>query len=308
MRKNIALILIVLLIACTLCLALVACNPAKLGKITGTYQLTMYSRQAKSDSDNENLIEKWGITAYLVVRDDGTGYFVYESNDVDLLAITVSLKYTYDSDDAQKVRSIEVSDAKELSDNHIGWNNNLKVNYQGRKECYLTCSKIAFGSLSPSSGSTTYTRVDKATDLSYVQKQLGKDIKALENNDLARLHGMFQMDYEIGAENNYAYRFANVDVLANTVTVYSALKENVVLDGDKYVVEEGEQSVQTYPLTVAYDGGYSLSFAGLRFVASMNENNLQLTSEVPGGPTQYMTPVGLGAKTIDWLIESAINP
>lgn len=308
MRKKLALILTTVLIVCTLCMALVACNPAKLGKITGTYQLTMYSRQAKKDSDNENLIEKWGITAYLVVRDDSTGYFVYESDDVDLTAIKVSLKYTYDSDKPEKVRAIEVSDVKGLSDNHIGWSNNLKVNYQGRKESYLTCSKIAFGSLSPSSGSTTYTRVDKATDLSYVQKQLGKDIQPLENNDSARLHGLFEMTYEIGVENKYAYRYANIDVLASTVTVYSALKEDVVLDGDNYVVAEGKESVQTYPLSLTYEGGYQLSFAGNRFVASMNENNLQLTSEVPGGPTQYMTLVGESEKTLDWLIESTLNP
>lgn len=308
MRKNIALILAVLMTICALCLVLVACNPAKLSKITGTYQLTMYSRQAKSDSDSENLIEKRGITAYLVVRDDGIGYFVYESDDVSLTAITVSLEYTYDTDDAEKVRSIEVSDAKKFSDTYIGWSNNLKVNYQGRKESYLTCSKIAFGSISPASGSTTYTRVDKATDLSYVQKQLGKDIQPLANSDLARLHGLFEMSYEIGAENKYAYRYANIDVLANSVTVYSALKEDVVLDVDKYVVAEGKESVQTYPLSVVYEGGYQLSFAGHRFVASMNENNLQLTSEVPGGPTQYMTPVGESVKTLDWLIESTLNP
>lgn len=306
MRKNIALILAAVLIASMLCLMLVACNPAKLNKITGTYQLTMYSRQAKSGSDNENLIEKWGITAYLVVRDDGTGYFVYESNDVDLTAIAVSLEYTYDTDDVQKVRSIKVTDAKKFSDTYLGWYNNLKVNYKGRKESYLTCSKIALGSLSPSSGSTTYTRVDKATDLSYVQKQLGKDITPLSNDNLARLHGLFQMTYGIGEEDVYAYRFASVNVVDNTVTIYSALKEDLQLQDGKYAIAQDKRSEKTYSLSIT--NGCELYFAGYRFITSMNENNLELKSEVPGGPTEYMTPTGGGVKTLDWLIESAINP
>lgn len=307
MKRTVALILILSLVVCALAV-LVSCNPAKLDKIVGTYKLTSYSRQAKSDSDVEDLIEKREITAYLVITSSGSGYFVYEDNEVDFTAQTVSLKYTYDSDEPEKVTSIEVSDVNKFSDNKIGWYNSLRVNYQGRKECYLTCTKIAFGSISSSSGSTTYTRVDKATDLSYVQKQLGKDIKALSNDNLARLHGMFRLNYTLGEENVYAYRFANINILDNTVTIYSALKEDITVDGDKRVVAEDKRSENTYPLSVVYDGGYQLSFAGCRFVASMNENSIELISEVPGGPTQYMASAGGWLKSLDELIENAINP
>lgn len=182
MTKKIALILIISTIFCALACVLVACTPAKIEKIVGTYEISIYSRQKDSSSPLEDLIDSRKITAYIVLKEGGVGYFVYADSDNAISAREVALEYTYSSDDPQKVSTITFSDKDDFVKSHIGWSATLHVNYQGKKESYLTCQKIAVGSLSPSSGTTTYTRVDKATDLSFVQNKLGVQLDLIANN------------------------------------------------------------------------------------------------------------------------------
>lgn len=182
MKRNIALFLAITLILSVLCCVLVACNPAKIEKIVGTYELTIYSRQKDSSSPLENLIETQQRKAYIVLKEGGVGYFVYSDNENALTAREVTLEYSYDTDEPEKVSTITFLDKNDFVKTYIGWSNTLHVNYQGRKESYLTCQKIALGSLSPSSGTTTYTRINKSTDLSWLQSKLGVQFDVIANS------------------------------------------------------------------------------------------------------------------------------
>lgn len=310
MKKRLAFILAALTLLCALCCVLCACNPAKLSKITGTYELSIYSKQANSSAEVQNLIEERGIKAYLVIRDDGKGYFVYEDNDYTLSAREVMLDYTYSSDEPEKVMSITISDKKEWSNNKIGWHNTLRVNYQGRRECYLTYQKLAVGSLSPQSGTTTYTRVSKATDLSYAQKQLATSLTPLENTPKATLHGMYQMYYSDNEANEYAYRFVDIDVITGNATIYSAPKSSIVVgENGKNSVPQESRDVTTYALEISELGGYeyTLSFAGMSFKAVVADTYTSISYEPENAPRQHLLEVGGSPKCLDELIDNAIS-
>ena len=114
--KRIAIVVAMVMVAALCMAAFTSCyvsKPAALKNVVGTYRLTTYTHtysveQEGADEKTQevhNLLEERSIEAYLVVRDDGTGYYVYREGD-ETTARSVKITYQYDDEKPSLVKEI----------------------------------------------------------------------------------------------------------------------------------------------------------------------------------------------------------
>ncbi|MDD3831632.1 MAG: hypothetical protein PHW00_03125 [Clostridia bacterium] len=169
MRKLNCYTLIVVILA-TMLLSMSGCyivDGGRMQDVIGTYQLTVCNTQ---ENDSEGLIDLLtlnGIECYLVVGDEGYGFIVYADNETTLLCRQVKLTYGFSSEDDTLIEYVSYVDAEcEYEE---------KLAYNGKsKQLNKTQLAITIGTISTNYGQTTYSKVSEATDLSYVEEQLGE--------------------------------------------------------------------------------------------------------------------------------------
>ena len=170
-------------------LGLTACYPSKPGTmrdLTGTYQLSAYTRSYDGETDQEgqtvahDLIEERGVKAYLVVNGDGTGLYVYQDNNTAPSARLVHIQYTYDEDDASLVKEIVYTNG--TSDSGDGYpgkgTEKLGLNFKRKTKDLTYTMPAVFGR--KYSQTVRYTKVADAVDLGYVNAQLGVQLTEME--------------------------------------------------------------------------------------------------------------------------------
>lgn len=186
MKRNIKHIMCAVLVA-LMCFTLTSCyvsHPAKMAKLVGTYAIKTFTRKdanASSDTDPTDLIKENGVVAYLVVADNGYGYYVYKDNETPLTVNRVTITYAYDEEDLSKVKTITYTDGlPHTGDKYPGSGSELlglnfrlftkELNYS-----HGTAFKQKY------SQSVVYKKVNNATDLSFVQKKLGSLPEVIDN-------------------------------------------------------------------------------------------------------------------------------
>lgn len=117
MKKKIIGILVAVCLLATL-LALTACyvsRPDTIENVAGTYKLAEFTRTPKAETEEEqnnpdarkeDIIKQKGIEAYLIVKADGRGYYIYKDNDKPLYAREVKITFDYDEDNKEQVKEI----------------------------------------------------------------------------------------------------------------------------------------------------------------------------------------------------------
>ena len=95
MKHKILSILSIIALVIT-CLSLTSCyasKPGYLKDLVGTYELTKYNytpasekKEGEEESESQTVerVKEEGIVAYLIIREDGNGFYVYKSNTVGL--------------------------------------------------------------------------------------------------------------------------------------------------------------------------------------------------------------------------------
>lgn len=166
----------ILLLTATLVL-LCSCyivSSAKMKNVQGTYELTTYST-------SKNVKEERGITLYIVVKSDGSGYYAYSDNDTELYYSDLKCRFTQDSEKSGYYSYVEVDFNGSGNWFSLGVNSNSKTlgsnvpKYKGN---------IFDGSFGLDYYTTvTFTRVDKATDMSYIEEVLG-EISYISNEEV----------------------------------------------------------------------------------------------------------------------------
>ncbi len=240
--KRFSIVIAVLMVA-VLCLAgLTACypsKPAKLDKVVGTYELIDFTRTyssvnaetGESESQVTDYIADKGVKAYLVVRADGTGYYVYQDNDTPLSARIVKITYSYDEEDPTLVESIVYDNGTaSTGDGYPGKGREpLGVYFKGRTKVLSYSLPALSGKILKRaySQSVKYSRVDNATDLSYVQKQLGKTL-AVADYEVAGLSGVFYYQSPYTPEYPYVYYMIDLRAADKKADVYYMFKEDEV--------------------------------------------------------------------------------
>lgn len=232
--KRILSLTMVLLIILSVTAVFSGCYVIKSGKmsqIEGTYQLTSYS------GDGDRLTER-GITMYVVVRADGTGYYAYKDNNTDPYISEIRCRFTQDTEDAGKYSYVEID---------FG-NNGDYVKFAVFAQLFelattLSSQKHVFsGNIFEGNYgldytiSSTLTRVDKATDLSAVEKNFGKAVTLPFGSK--KYDGTYRLERIIGCdktpegasvpENPFVYYYVTLDFVKGTAKLYSMKKSDEI--------------------------------------------------------------------------------
>ena len=135
--KKIVICLAAVIVTVMMVFALTACynsaHPASMSELVGTYELETYkigvpkteeemSEKASEDESNFNYTDKIAeksIKCYLVVKKDGTGYYVYQDNDTPAYAKAVKITYTPDDEESEKITKIKYSYGQEHKKNNL---------------------------------------------------------------------------------------------------------------------------------------------------------------------------------------------
>ena len=237
--KKIALLTSLVLIATVCALALVGCyvsKPATMSDLVGVYQLTKFTRthtstdeNGESQSTETDLMAERGITAFLVVGDNGFGYYVYKDND-GLSAKQVAITYTYDDEDTDKIKEISYSDGFAASgDGFPGkGKETLGLTFQ-KKEKTLNYNYAQInGKLIKRdySQSVSYTKVANGADLSFVERKIGTSL-SIPDMRIAGLNG-WQVHEDFGAEEEYVYYYIDLNVVEKKADVYFMRREDKI--------------------------------------------------------------------------------
>ena len=177
-KISVVLLLVALSLATTGCYVIRA---QTMRNLKGTYKLTTYTYTASYErregytpktinyiEDEEYLYEE-----YLVVTGTGTGYLVHKDATGKADVKEVSLAYSYSQEDTDKIEYLMYSEGLSVSDA----SGKYRLGVNGKT---LNYSKLAFDytqlitkkPMRSEDINVRWTKVDRATDLSYVQSQI----------------------------------------------------------------------------------------------------------------------------------------
>ena len=137
----------------------------RMRKVQGTYELTSWTRTNYKTNSTINYVERDSLKIFLVVTGNGQGYYVYSDEETDAYFRTVSLSYEYDEEKSYKVEYVTYRFTAAEEGQRLGVTS-AALNYS--RPAIKLSDKIGSDGISMS-----WKRVDKATDLSYAQAQLG---------------------------------------------------------------------------------------------------------------------------------------
>ena len=233
MKRKLTAIITTMVLACVLVFA-TGCytsRPAVMKKLVGTYQLTTFTRTYTDeqvegeDTISHDLITEKGITAYLIIASDGTGYYVYGDKDTPPYARAVHITYTYDDKKPDKVKEITYTDGSTTSGNAPGiGRETLGLNFKISEKLLTYYTPAIFSQ--KYSQSAKYTKLSKVADLSYVQAQLHTTF-VVPRYEIAGLDGLQVFD---GTYSDSPYIYYCLDIRAGLeqADVYYALKSDCV--------------------------------------------------------------------------------
>ena len=212
-------------------------KPGTMKELKGTYKLTQYYRTypatgSETGTDKVDFIEQKKIEAYLVIDGTDYGYTVYKDNETALLCNRVHFTYTYSQEDENAVELIEYTTAQSY-ETPIYETGKLGF-HSGEKKLNQQLPHIVWENKSfvtKYTDYTEYTRVDKATDLSYATKKLG-ELPPCADYALAPYDGLFRI--EDPSLTPYIYYIMEIDAVAGKANVYYALRS----DGERVVLSD----------------------------------------------------------------------
>jgi hypothetical protein len=154
----------------------------KMDRVKGTYKLTSYTRIPQYErregytpkTINYLTDEDYQYEDYLIVTGNGSGYYVHKDVNTPAYSKEVTLSYQYDEENSSLVEYVVYNDS-------VSVNASSGVNKLGVTKGYLNYSRPAFDytelftkrPMRSEDISVRWERVDKATDLSYVEEELG---------------------------------------------------------------------------------------------------------------------------------------
>lgn len=271
-KLSIILSVVMLLSFCTLSLCGCITHNIKAGPmkdLVGTYKLATYdvtpdATEETADLSYEerthNYLDERGIQAYVIITGTDSGYYLYKDNQTDWWCESISLSYSYETDDegnvTDKIREVEfdthlsgASYTPGQGRESVGFNNkkhNLNYthhSYHGKWIEIKDTTKVV------------YEKVSKDTTLGYVQEKIGRTFQA-PRYELKLFKGIllyycYFPDYQADVLNDMIYCYVDFDNVTFNATVYYALKSDYA-NGLR-----GEQLQKTKSVTATFDDGDS---------------------------------------------------
>ena len=248
--KTIKRLLAIVLIFATL-LTLASCyivSGQKMSRVKGTYKLTHYTytpsyeRKEGYTPKTRNYVEdeEYKYEDYLIITGTGTGYYVHKEVGEDPYVKEITLSYEYDSDDSSKVEYVIYNDA--LSVNETSGIHKLgitKNNLNYTKNAIDYTELFTKRPMRSEALSVRWQKVDKATDLSYVEEIFGS-LKKYDYKSFG-VRGVYEMTSTINPESAfevavaYKYWFYVIDTAENGLKATAYFASNEAPSEDKSV-------------------------------------------------------------------------
>lgn len=230
----------------------------KMRQIEGTYQLTIYS-------GNSDYLTERGMTLYMVLKGDGTGYYAYSSNDTEPHIAELRCRFLNDPDESGKFDYVEIDfDGR-------GEYVKFAVNASWNSTNLNSQRAVWKGSLLDGTLGIDYyihsdfSRVDNATDLSYINEKFGTydvlPFGALRFNGMYELEEIeYRGDGDTLPENPYVYAYFTVDVINKSIKAWFMTKdeEKHLEDTDSFemVSENGSLYFKVNNVNLYADASY----------------------------------------------------
>ncbi len=268
--------------------------PAPMEQLVGTYKLTKYTYRQETEEEDHDYIAEKQIVAYLVVGSEGTGYYVYGDKDTPMYAEEVAITYEYETKDSgekdengnpvmtrtdniKKIRYTYGDEERGGGPNGHpggGWedlgfdakNKNLNMHHSPYNGLLIKIKTYQ---------SVEYTRVDRSTALSAVEKAVNETFKTAPYM-MKRLNGKFVFrSYDALGKYDGLY-VVDIDVYNMKATVTA-----VGSDGEKQVSENltvsyeksgSEEMPNEYALKIGEETYYSYYSNNLVFTSFFKKN------------------------------------
>ena len=236
--------LLAMLLIISVLLTMASCyviSGQKMRRVKGTYKLTHYTytpsyeRKEGYTPNSKNYVEdeEYLYEDYLIITGTSTGYYVHKAVGEEPYVKEITLSYEYDSDDSSKVEYVIFNDSITVNENsgihRLGVTRN-NLNYAKNALDYTEL--FTKRPMRSEAISVRWERVDKATDLSYVQKQIGSmkkyDYKSYAYRGIYELVSIAEVETGKVLESQYQYLFYVIDTADGTAEakVVYATKEN----------------------------------------------------------------------------------
>ena len=235
-----------LLAVCSGCTVSVATRKSK---IVGTYKLT-----SMTDYDGDDVSKK-GIEAYLVVPNEGYGYYVYKDNTTDVTVRYAQITFHADEEKPRKYSHVEYKvdgDSQSYNCGSTGGALNhstlgVKPNSRPIETYWKTIS---------------WSREDSAQDLSYVKKQLGTLPEPIPFGS-AKLDGFYSYsNYNSDTQESefyqeftpeFVYAYIDVNIGRNKAIVHYMRKSDMASRTVEYDLSMSDGSVTIGEQTFVLD-------------------------------------------------------
>jgi len=214
-------------------------QPGLMKKLKGTYRLTGFTRNYNNGEAPLDILAQDKINAYLVIDGTQFGYLVYSDEQTPLSSRQVRTTYIYDGETeniSQVVYEAESNQKPLFGEERLGFmSRDSELN---RSLPHLVWENHSF--VNKYTESVVWKKVDKATDLAFVQKELGQTPDPAPFA-LLPFHGAFSMENHDLEQYGYLYSFIKIDVFTKKAEMYYALSS------DRQPVHETDLAVSYTP-------------------------------------------------------------
>ncbi len=169
MKKLLISILIAVTVLTTL--LLVACNPTTVDNVEGTYVLVTDTKRHRDDAEATDYIADYGKYAYLVIKADGTGYYVFGERDREVTCRNATITFTHGASDPDDISYIEVRHNLDTFTLYVDYNKKEK-----HTRLVYNINPTSSGILAQYEIRIAYDKISSDTTLSTVEKELGTDL------------------------------------------------------------------------------------------------------------------------------------
>lgn len=250
---------------------LTGCYVVKSGdmsKLEGTYKLTSYTAK-------EDVLAEKGIVMYIIVRADGTGNYYYKDNSTDLYSSEIRCKFTQDTEEAGKYSYVEIDfDGRGEYVKFGVFAQLFELGTTLSSHEYVFGGNIFEGTYGIEyTISATFTRVDKATDSSYVDKNLDDPVSLPFG--LKKYDGTYRLEILVTNENSpeiaeipdnpYVYYYVTLDFIKGSAKLYSMSK-----------ADEIQETRELKNMSIIYENGNYLLNFGENIIFVINTTNSSL--------------------------------
>lgn len=222
MKKLLSILLVMLLT-----LGFAGCytiNSGTLNEVVGTYEMKSFTRTYNGKGSHEagtvDYIKDKHAVSYVVVSESGIGYYIYKDDETPLTCIQLKMTFTPSTEHEGKYDYVKAVDGKGHESSY-----GIHARDKALNPPYLPA--IDLGPLQRDySESISYKRVDKAQDLSYVEKNIGKQSYAEFDN--YKYHGAYVISISDNTYSDYICRYVIYDAVNKKATLKYALKSDCV--------------------------------------------------------------------------------